>query len=103
MRVAILARMVDSTTDLFLDGVLSDTATPHSAIASQYFPVGFGVFDAAPAAQQVEMGAAIMKLVTNKTLTQVRPISVPHRCAIFASDLLADSMYAAHGGGRADV
>ena len=70
MRAAILDRMVDTTTNLFLDGVLSATSKPHSAIASQYFALGFGVFDQAPPAQQQAMGKHIMALVTNKTLAQ---------------------------------
>lgn len=72
MRATILEKMVDSETNLFLDGVFSPTNTTkyHSAIASQYFPVGFGVMAQATPAQQARMGAAIMKLVINKTLAQ---------------------------------
>ena len=70
MRAAMLARMVDSTTDLFLDGVFTNASRIHSAISSQYFPVGFGVLDQASPAQQARTGSAIMKMVANKTLDQ---------------------------------
>eukprot|EP01044_Picomonas_judraskeda_P006669 COSAG03_NODE_675_length_6358_cov_51.683016_6_plen_129_part_00 len=72
MRDAILARMTDSGTDLFLDGVFSpaNASQYHSAISSQYFAVGFGVLGQAAPARQARMAAAIMKLVVNKTLAQ---------------------------------
>lgn len=79
MRAAMLARMVDHETNLFLDGVFAIPSSPsynssfissHSAISSQYFAVGFGVLDQAPAAIQVKLGTAIMALVHNKTLDQ---------------------------------
>ena len=72
MRATILEKMVDKETNLFLDGVFSPTNTTkyHSAIASQYFPVGFGVMAQASPVQQARMGDAIMKLVINKTLAQ---------------------------------
>lgn len=63
---------VDSKTNLFLDGVFSpdNISKYHSAITSQYFPVGFGVLAQAPPAQQAQMGEAIMKMVVNKTIAQ---------------------------------
>jgi hypothetical protein len=79
MRDAMLARMVDHDTNLFLDGVFATPSSPsynssfipsHSAISSQYFAVGFGVLDQAPAATQAKLGTAIMALVHNKTLDQ---------------------------------
>lgn len=91
MRDAILERMTDSDTNLFLDGVFSpsNVSKYHSAISSQYFPVGFGVLAQATSTQQALMGAAIMKLVINKTLAQ----AVEPACSCMGAHWLLEALY----------